>query len=113
MKARCKVIAGDYIGNQVYTDTKICKIKKVNVELNSTNVESYEVITDEHIRSAVSGITRGVIGGALLGPVGMLAGGLSGKKKGIYTVAINFKDGKSSLIEIDDRAYQMIVRNCF
>lgn len=47
-------------------------------------IESYELITDEHRKSAKSGIARGLVGGALLGPVGMLAGGMSAKSKGIY-----------------------------
>ena len=82
-------------------------------ELNNKNVESYELITDEHRKSASSGVARGLVGGALLGPVGMLAGGLSAKNKGIYQVAIQFKDGKRSLLEIDDKTYKAIVKNCF
>ena len=48
-----------------------------------------------------------------LGPVGMLAGGLSAKNKGIYQVAIRFKDGQQSLVEVDDKIYKAIVKNCF
>ena len=49
--------------------------------LNKDTVEAYELITDETRKSAASGIARGLVGGALLGPVGMLAGGLSAKNK--------------------------------
>ena len=76
-------------------------------------MESYELVTDEHQKSAASGVGRGLIGGALLGPVGMLAGGLSAKSKGIYTVAIQFKDGTKSLIEVNDKLYKAIVKSCF
>jgi hypothetical protein len=76
-------------------------------------VESYELITDEHRKSAKSGIARGLVGGALLGPVGMLAGGMSAKSKGIYQVAIQFKDGKRSLLEVDDKIYKAIIQACF
>jgi hypothetical protein len=44
-------------------------------------VKSYELITDEHRKSAASGVARGIVGGALLGPVGMLAGGYLLKAK--------------------------------
>ncbi len=76
-------------------------------------VESYELITDEHRKSAKSGIARGLVGGALLGPVGILAGGMSAKSKGIYQVAIQFKDGKRSLLEVDDKIYKAIIQACF
>lgn len=76
-------------------------------------VESYELITDEHRKSAKSGIARGLVGGALLGPVGMLAGGMSAKSKGIYQIAIQFKDGRRSLLEVDDKIYKAIIQACF
>ncbi len=76
-------------------------------------VESYELITDEHRKSAKSGIARGLVGGALLGPVGILAGGMSAKSKGIYQVPIQFKDGKRSLLEVDDKIYKAIIQACF
>lgn len=43
----------------------------------------------------------------------MMAGGLSAKDKGIYQIAIQFKDGKKSLIEVDDATYKGIVAMCF
>lgn len=115
-KAKNKVIAGDYAGNQV-----ICTIANASIslglikslELNNKNVKSYELITDEHRKSASSGVARGIVGGALLGPVGMLAGGLSAKNKGIYQVAIEFTDGKRSLLEVDDKIYKAIIKACF
>lgn len=76
-------------------------------------IESYGLITNEHRKSAKSGIARGLVGGALLGPVGMLAGGMSAKSKGIYQIAIQFKDGKRSLLEVDDKIYKAIIQACF
>ena len=116
--AKNRVIAGDYIGNLVNGSFGIVTIaigfKPSNrITLNSSTVESYELITDEHRKSAASGVARGLVGGALLGPVGMLAGGLSAKNKGIYQVAVQFKDGKRSLLEIDDKIYKSLVKSCF
>jgi len=84
-----------------------------SVKLNKDTVDSYELITEEHRKSAASGIARGLVGGALLGPVGLLAGGLSAKNKGTYQVAIQFKDGKRSLLEIDDKIYKGLIKALF
>jgi len=115
MGAKNKVVAGDYEGKNVVGGIGVPVIGisfGKSLVINKTTVEGYEVITDEHRKSAASGIARGFVGGALLGPVGLLAG-LSAKNKGIYMVAVRFKDGKSSLIEVDDKIYKNIVKNCF
>jgi len=111
-----RVIAGDYKGlgigcsvGSVFITTSILK----PLYLDKNTVESYEVITEEHRKSAASGVTRGLIGGALLGPVGMLAGGLSAKNKGTYQIAIQFKDGKKSLIEVNDKIYKALIATLF
>ncbi|WP_321024970.1 hypothetical protein [Eisenbergiella porci] len=115
MSAKNKVIAGDYIGKQVGaslgTAYLILGLTK-SYNLNKSTIESYELITDEHRKSAASGIARGLVGGALLGPVGLLAG-LSAKNKGVYQIAIQFKDGKRSLLEVDDKIYKAIIASCF
>lgn len=115
-KAKNAVIVGDYIGKQVLGTLGQVQIVTgfgKGELINRFTVDSYELITDEHRKSAASGVARGIVGGALLGPVGMLAGGLSAKNKGIYQVAIQFKDGKRSLIEIDDKVYKSLVKSCF
>lgn len=43
----------------------------------------------------------------------MVAGAVSAKNKGIYQVAIQFTDGKKSLIEVDDKIYKAIIQKCF
>lgn len=115
-KAKNKVVAGDYIDKPIVRVGMFASIAvgifKKNVDLDKNNIASYELITDEHRKSAASGIARGLVGGALLGPVGLLAG-LSAKNKGIYQVAIQFKDGKRSLIEVDDKIYNAIIQSCF
>lgn len=115
-KAKNRVIAGDYEGKAVATTVQevylILGLMKTYY-INKDNVETYELITDEHKKSAASGVARGLVGGTLLGPVGLLVGGLTAKNKGIYQIAIQFKDGKKSLIEVDDKIYKMIIKSCF
>lgn len=114
--AKNQVIAGDYNGYLVICTLGTASIappwKKAVVSLTSDTVESYETVTEDVRKSAASGIARGAVGGLLLGPVGLLAG-VSAKTKGTYQVAIQFKDGKRSLLEVDKKAYQAIVKRCF
>lgn len=44
--------------------------------------------------------------------VGLLAG-LSAKKKGVYIIALEFKDGKKSLLEVDDKIYKALLKKLF
>lgn len=116
--AKNMVIAGEYTGKGISVlggqpQILISSNWTENVFLDKYNVESYEVITEEIRKSAASGVARGIVGGALLGPVGMIAGGLSAKNKSVVTVAILFKDGKKSLIEIDDKIYKALVKFMF
>ena len=114
--AKNRVIAGDYKGYPISSALGIVTLSTGfigSMKVNSETVESYELITDEHRKSAASGVARGLVGGALLGPVGMLAGSISAKSKSIYQVAIMFKDGKKSLVEVDDKIYKAIIKSCF
>lgn len=43
----------------------------------------------------------------------MLAAGLSPSKQIIHTVAIQLKDGKKSLLEIDDTIYSALIKKLF
>jgi hypothetical protein len=115
MGAKNKVIAGDYQGKQVTQFLGLVSIMtgfgKSEV-LNKTTVEEYEIVDESTRKSASSAIGRGLAGSLILGPVGMLAG-LSAKSKGTHVVAIQFKDGKKSLIEIDDKIYSALVKSLF
>lgn len=117
VSAKNRVLSGDYAGKQILgggvsqAGISIGFVKRLY--LNKTTVESYEVINNENQKSMASGVARGIVGGALLGGVGAIAGAASAKNKGIYTISIQFKDGKRSLIEVDDKIYKAIVQNCF
>lgn len=109
------VVAGEYPGWEVkagFGGVILAKGFK-KVKLNKDTVESYELITDEHRKSAASGVARGIVGGAILGPVGMIAGGLSAKDKGTYQVAVQFKDGTKSLLKIDKLIYDRLIQDLF
>jgi len=116
MAAKNKVIAGDYNGKNIRSAFGKAKISTnfINsLSLDKNSVASYEVITDDHRKSMASGISRGIAGNLLLGPVGMIAGTLSAKSKSVYMVAVLFKSGKNSLLEVDEKIYKQIVKHCF
>ena len=113
--AKNKVIAGDYEGNPIANGINHLLIMTglfKKVKLTKETVESYEVMDEESRTSATSAVGRGILGSLLLGPIGAAAA-LSAKKKGTYVVAIQFKDGKKSLLEIDDKLYKVLVKSLF
>ncbi len=115
MSAKNMVIAGDYTGKGVSGvggAVQIFLTRKDYVLLDKFGVDAYEVITEETRKSAVSGIARGAVGVTLLGPIGMLAG-LSAKNKSTYTISVRFKDGKNSLIEMDEKLYKLFIKGMF
>ncbi|MBB6218656.1 hypothetical protein HNQ80_004830 [Anaerosolibacter carboniphilus] len=115
MGAKNCVIAGDFEKCKVInTAGSIALVINFmeNFKLNKTTVEAYELVDEEKRTSVTSAVSRGLVGSLVLGPVGLLAG-LSAKKKGINLVAIQFKNGKKSLLEIDDSLYKTLVKTLF
>lgn len=115
MGAANKVIAGDHQGKAFINSNKgiiLCLSITKRIVLNKDTVEDYEVVGEEKRTSGVSAVGRGLVGSFLLGPVGLLAG-LTAKKKGVHVVAIQFRDGAKSLIEIDEKLYKTLVTTLF
>ena len=113
--AKNRVIAGDYNNKQVILSggKAFISVSMFNpLAIDKTTVEAYEVVDETSRKSAASAVSRAAVGGFLLGPVG-LAAALSAKSKGVHTVAIQFKDGNKSLIEVDDKIYKAIVTKVF
>ena len=115
MGAKNKVIAGDYLNCSITCFFGLVNIVvsfKESIIMDKSTIEQYEIINEENRKSASSAVGRGLVGGLLLGPVGLLAG-LSAKSKGIHTIAIQFKNGKKSLIEVDDKIYKELIKKLF
>ncbi|WP_096269404.1 hypothetical protein [Paucisalibacillus globulus] len=114
--ARNQIMAGEFLHKPI----KLTMRGKVVINngigdaipLDKTTVKEYELITEDHRKSAISGVSRGLVGGALLGPVGLLAG-LSAKNKTTRVLAIEYVNGKKSLIDIDEKIYSIFIQNMF
>ncbi len=115
MGAKNMVVSGDYKGKVVSQAAgtafiSIGLFKTINI--NRKTVDSYEVLNEEHQKSAASAVGRAAVGSLLLGPIGLLAG-FTAKTKGAFYIALQFKDGKKSLIEADDKVYKAIIQQLF
>lgn len=99
MAAKNQVISGDYKGKSVKVSFGNVKISGLftDVKLDHETVEEWQVLDEKHKRE--------------LGQMIML--GLLAKKKGVYHMSIQFKDGKRSLLEIDDKIYNALMKKIF
>lgn len=122
MAAKNKVIAGDYVKCNVELSWGTVIIKKgfSKIKLTKETVEEYEVADQDSAKSGKSGLIRGLVGGAAgalvaapVAVVGAAAGLVSSKNKREFTIAVQFKDGKRSLIEVDDKIYKALMKNLF
>jgi hypothetical protein len=118
--AKNRVIAGDYEGYSVKAgwngftfSPPIFSRGSNDIEINKNTVRSYRIIADDHRKSAISGIARGVIGGYFFGNAGLIGGTMSAKNRGIYTIAVDFHNGRRSLIEVDEKKYKALLRSVF
>lgn len=102
-----KVIGRDYVDGRVTRDLKILRGSR-KWELNNKTVTKVKVVNSDERKSVSSGITRGLVGGAVLGPLGMIGGVMSGKNKKSYMVEIYFTDGRVSIAEVDDKIFRQM-----
>lgn len=112
MGAQNQVIKGAYQGCSIVKEFCMDRILikrglDPDIVLDQQTVAKMEVIDEEMRKSGSSAVLRGALGAAVLGPVGLLAG-LSAKNKGVYLLAVEFKDGQTSLIEVDQKIYKLL-----
>lgn len=115
MAVKNKVISGDFNGKDIITAFGTLQISvswKEAREISKNTVDSYEVLDQDSKKSAVSAVGRAFVGSFLLGPAGLLAG-VTAKKKGVHLVAVEFKDGKRSLLQLNDKGYKILLKQLF
>lgn len=71
-------------------------------------VVGLEIATEETVKSAPATLGWAVAGGALLGPVGLLAGLLLGGKSKKIVFILRFKDGRKLLASADSTVFAAI-----
>ena len=108
--AKNQVVSGDYVGKSV--NLSYGRVSIAHIIISKDSVESFEILDETQRKSASSAIMRAGAGALLLGPVG-LAAGLSAKSKGSNLIALVFKNGKKSLIEVDNKIKKAIIASLF
>lgn len=114
-RASNKVIAGDYKGKLVgggFGEAFISLAMTKLLYLNKDTVSSLTPLDDDSQISVASAAMRGLVGELVLGPIGLIAAATA-KRNGIHIVGIEFKDGKRSVVEVDDKRYRNMVQACF
>jgi hypothetical protein len=70
-----------------------------------SEVSTLERASEESVKRVGGSLGWGIAGGALLGPIGLLAGLLAGGQATDVTFVCTFKDGRKFLGTIDSKAY--------
>lgn len=112
-KARNEFLEGKYKG-KVFVKRMDGKISVLDgffkqIIFDETNIKDIEVITQDKSKDVGSSVARGLAGGILLGPVGLLAGAMLGKNSNINMVTITFTDGQKSLVEVDKDIFDRLM----
>ena len=114
-RASNKVIAGDYKGKLIggsFGEAFISLAMTKLLYLNKDTVSSLTPLDDDSQISVASAAMRGLVGELVLGPIGLIAAATA-KRNGIHIVGIEVKDGKRSVVEVDDKRYRNMVQACF
>lgn len=74
-------------------------------KISGKELEVVEIANEESVKKVGGAIGFGILGGALLGPVGLLAGLLAGGQKKEVTFIAKFKDGRKLLATTDSKTF--------
>lgn len=116
-KARNMIIDGYKKGTQLQMDKwGIFYIFNGRNPLGKEDFISYELLTEETRKDAVSTVSRGVIGSLLFGNAGISAS-LTGKENKIYTIKVSwdkdiYKDSEPSILKLDSDFYKTFMLKC-
>ena len=112
-KAKNKVLTGFYKDYDVS-----CKLSILTFSLPSghskifmkSHIQSIQPINASQNKDVGSTIARGLVGGFLLGPVGLVGAAILGKNNEIYVLQVTFKSSATCLLEVDGKIYQEILK---
>lgn len=67
------------------------------------NIIDYTILVNTDDRKSLgSAVVRGAVGGAVLGPLGMVGGAVSGKNKSTTTFTVVYKSGRRNVVTVDN-----------
>lgn len=108
--AKIKVHAGDFstTGASFMVNTfEFLEPDKVwsKIKYHVSDLEELEEASEESVKRVGGTVGWGAVGGALLGPVGLLAGLLAGGRGKDVTFVARFKDGRKVLGTVNHKAF--------
>lgn len=111
--ATIEILAGNFgkgTGSISFGQLKIPKqLGGREIVIKAGELEQVEKASEQSIKKFVGTAGWGVVGGALLGPAGLLAGLLLGGKSKKISFVAHLKDGRSFLGTVDNKAYAQIL----
>ena len=123
MSASNTVISGDYNNGRIDLPSEIrplCIVYSGGFtgpsgikNITAKEIERYDLIEKRSEENSQKKVKRGIVGGIIAGTTGAIIGSSSVSNEEIYTVALYFKNGKKSLIEIDGTRYKELLKNLF
>lgn len=111
IKAKNKVIAGKYKEYQFRNKRgRLCLCCLENeVVINSTTLLSVQEIDYSEYPKGASMLARGYVGNVFFGTLGMIVGLLTAKRREIFRLRIDFAEGGTGIVEVDDLVYEKIM----
>lgn len=96
------VVNGDYCNQRIlYRKNSIWLSRKSgDILLDTNTVEKYEAIGNTSLEATANMIAKGFVEASLKGELGA------------NVVAVKFKDGKRSLLKLDNKAFQIFISQC-
>jgi hypothetical protein len=116
--AKIKVHAGDFLkaDGQLSFGSLVLKTDAHRIlgeSIPLAALDSVEIATEESVKKLGGTLGWGVAGGVLLGPVGLLAGLLTGGRKKEVTFVAKFKDGRKFMGTTDSKSFTKLQAACF
>ena len=82
-------------------------------KINLAEIETIEVASEESVKKVWGTVAGGAAGAVLLGPLGLLAGVLTGGNRKEVVFVCKFKDGRKLMAKCKNRTYQAIQEAMF
>jgi hypothetical protein len=116
--SRIKILAGDFlkgVGHYNFGEFSLPTEAHpfIGDHIKTADIELLEIATEETVKKFGGTAGWGLAGAALFGPVGLLAGILSGGNKKQVTFVARFRDGRRLMATTDSKTYAKIMADTF